>query len=118
MSVYDDLGGDAAIALAVDSFYTRVMADPTLAPFFKGMDLAAIKEHQRDFFTVLLDGPEIYDGRSMRNAHAGLHVTDADFTRTLEHLRETLEELGVDAPVVESVVRRIEGMRAAIVAVR
>ena len=118
MSVYDEIGGDAAVSLAVESFYTKVMADATLAPFFEGMNLDAIKRHQRDFFTVLLDGPELYDGRSMRNAHAGLHVTDADFTRTLEHLRETLEELGVDAPVVESVLRRIEGMRAAIVAVR
>ena len=118
MSVYDDLGGDAAISLAVDSFYTRVMADPTLAPFFKGMDLAAIKEHQRDFFTVLLDGPEIYDGRSMRNAHSSLGITDADFTRTVAHLRDTLDELGVDHSLAAIVIRKIELMRAAIVEVR
>lgn len=118
MSVYDDIGGDAAVSLAVESFYARVMADATLAPFFAGMNLEAIKHHQRDFFTVLLDGPEIYDGRSMRNAHADLGITDADFTRILQHLRETLEDLGVEGPIVDSVVRRIDGMRAAIVAVR
>jgi len=118
MSVYDEIGGDAAVSLAVESFYDRVMADATLSPYFDGMNLHAIKNHQRDFFTVLLDGPEDYDGRSMRNAHAGLHITDVVFTRTLEHLAATLDELGVAPPLRDHVLHRIEVMRAAIVEVR
>ncbi|NYF09608.1 hemoglobin [Leifsonia sp. AK011] len=118
MSVYDEIGGDAAVSLAVESFYDRVMADATLSPYFEGMNLHAIKDHQRDFFTVLLDGPEVYDGRSMRNAHAGLHITDEVFTRTLQHLAATLDELDVTPPLKDQVLRRIEVMRAAIVEVR
>jgi hemoglobin len=39
MSIYDNIGGAPAIRAAVDDFYTRVLADARLAPFFTGTDL-------------------------------------------------------------------------------
>ncbi|MDH6179877.1 hemoglobin [Microbacteriaceae bacterium SG_E_30_P1] len=118
MNLYEQLGGDPAIAVAVESFYSRVLADPELARYFEGMDVSAIKRHQRDFFSVLLDGPEIYDGRSMRNAHSGLGITEAEYTRVLRHLRDTLDDLRVEPELADGVIRRIELLRAAIVEIR
>jgi truncated hemoglobin YjbI len=34
MAPYDDIGGAPAIRAALDAFYSRVLADPTLSPFF------------------------------------------------------------------------------------
>jgi hemoglobin len=118
VSVYEELGGEAAIALAVDSFYERMLGDDTLAHWFEGMDMVTLKDHQRAFLTVALGGPEQYDGRSMRNAHSGLGITDADYTRTIGHLADALTSLGVAPDLVAVVTRRIELMRAAIVEVR
>lgn len=118
MSVFDKLGGEAAIALAVDDFYARVTADPELAGWFEELDLEALKEHQRAFFAVALGGPEDYSGRSMRTAHSGLGITDGAYTRTVRHLADALTALGADADIVGTVVRRMELMRAAIVDVR
>ncbi len=118
MSLYEQAGGDAAIAAAVDSFYVRMLDDPTMAEWFRGVDLTELKAHQRAFLAVGLGGPELYDGRSMRNAHSGLGITDDVFSRTLEHLTAALTDLGVEASVVAQVARRIELMRAAIVEVR
>jgi truncated hemoglobin YjbI len=54
----------------------------------------------------------------MRNAHSGLGITDADYTRTIGHLADALTSLGVAPDLVAVVTRRIELMRAAIVEVR
>ena len=114
-SVYEQLGGETAIALAVDSFYDRMMADASLSHYFEGMDLEALRAHQRAFLAVALGGPEEYDGRSMRNAHSGLAITDDEFTSTVGHLGDALLELGVTPELVAQIARRIELMRAAIV---
>ena len=114
-SVYEQLGGETAIALAVDSFYDRVMADSSLAHYFEGMDLDVLREHQRAFLAVALGGPELYDGRSMRNAHSAFSITDDEFTSAVGHLGDALLELGVTPELVAVVVRRIDLMRAAIV---
>ena len=118
VSLYEQAGGDDAIAAAVDSFYKRLLDDPIVAGWFAGIDLDDLKEHQRAFLAVGLGGPELYDGRSMRTAHSGLGITDDAYTRTLTHLADALTDLGVEASVVAQIVRRIELMRAAIVETR
>ncbi|MDO7882832.1 group I truncated hemoglobin [Salinibacterium soli] len=118
MSVFDKLGGEAAIALAVDDFSARMTADPELAGWFEELDLEALKHHQRAFLAVALGGPEEYSGRSMRTAHAGLGITDHAYTRTVAHLADALTALGADPELVATVVRRVELMRAAIVDIR
>ena len=34
MAPYDDIGGAPAIRAALDAFYPRVLADPTVSQFF------------------------------------------------------------------------------------
>lgn len=38
MSLYDKIGGEAALSTAVDKFYELVLANPKLSPHFKGFD--------------------------------------------------------------------------------
>lgn len=118
MTLYEQVGGDATIEAAVDGFYRRMVTDPTIGPWFENLDLRQLKAHQRAFLAVGLGGPELYDGRSMRNAHAGLGITDEAFSLAIVHLSESLTELGIEPSVLRQVVRRIEMMRAAIVEVR
>ncbi|HPM51666.1 MAG TPA: group 1 truncated hemoglobin, partial [Rhodoglobus sp.] len=109
---------ETAIGALVDSFYHRMLADPEVNEWFRGIDLNRLKEHQRAFLAVGLGGPEAYDGRSMRTAHTGLAITQDAYTTAVAHLTEALIQLGVDEPIVRQVIKRIETMRAAIVEVR
>jgi hemoglobin len=52
MSIYDSIGGVPAVRAAVDDFYSRVLADMRLAPFFAGTDLERLKAHQRAFIAA------------------------------------------------------------------
>lgn len=39
MSLFEEIGGRAAVNAAVDLFYTKVFADPLLTSFFEGTDM-------------------------------------------------------------------------------
>lgn len=106
------------MAVAVDAFYDRMLADPEVEEWFRGIDLTRLKQHQRAFLAVGLGGPEQYTGRSMRTAHTGLAITDEVYSVAVTHLGDALRGLNVDAGIVLEITRRIEMMRAAIVEVR
>ena len=118
MTLYEQVGGEAGVDAVVTSFYVRMLADPEVNEWFRGIDLNRLKEHQRAFLAVGLGGPEAYDGRSMRTAHTGLSITHHAYTAAVAHLTEALIQLGVDEPIVRQVIKRIETMRAAIVEAR
>jgi hemoglobin len=115
MTLYEESGGDEMLSQAIDGLYERMLADPTIAPWFENINLNNLKEHQRAFLAVGLGGPEAYAGRSMKNAHAGMGISDEAYTTTLGHLTDALKELNVDAEAVRQIIKRIEMMRAAIV---
>ncbi len=116
MSIYDSIGGAAAVRAAVDDFYERVLADPELAPFFDGTDMRRLKAHQRSFIAAAIGGPEVFAGRDMASAHAGLGVTDAQFDAVVAHLVDTLAGLGVPPDVIGQIGAALAPLRASIVA--
>lgn len=115
MSIYDGIGGSAAVHAAVDDFYSRVLADPQLAPFFASTDLQRLKAHQRSFIAAAIGGPEVFSGRDMKTAHAGLGITSADFDAVTGHLVDTLTGLGVPADTIGQIGAAIAPLRADIV---
>jgi methyl-accepting chemotaxis protein len=114
-SIYDRIGGDAAIAAAVDIFYERVLADRELAGFFDGVDMKLLKSQQRAFFSQALGGPGVYRGPDMRRAHAHLAIEQRHFDQVAIHLEATLVGLGVDPETVAEIMSAIGGMEKEIV---
>jgi len=103
MSIYDSIGGADAVAAAVEDFYGRVLADPSLAPYFVDTDMAHLKAHQRAFIAAALGGPEVYEGKSMADAHAGRDITPEAFGSVVAHLVATLQSLGVDDETIGAI---------------
>jgi hemoglobin len=117
MSIYDSIGGAPAVTKAVDDFYTRLLADPRLAPYFVGVDLARLKAHQRAFIAAAVGGPAIYAGRDMAAAHARLDIVDAEFDAVVGHLVDTLVDLGVPADTIAEIGSSLAPLRAKVVTV-
>ena len=115
VSIYDSIGGGPAVRAAVDDFYARVLGDPQLAPFFTGVDLQHLKAHQRAFIAAAIGGSEIYQGRDMAAAHAGLAITDADFDAVVGHLVDTLTGLGVPQETIGQIGGALAPLRGDIV---
>jgi hemoglobin len=118
MSIYDEIGGAGAVSAAVDDFYARLLADDGLASFFAATDLRRLKAHQRAFIAAALGGPEIYAGRDMAAAHAGLEISEADFDAVVGHLVDTLASLGVPDATIASIGGALAPLRGDVVTVR
>ena len=114
-ALYESLGGDAGMRAAVDVFYARVTGDETLAPFFVGIDLDRLRAHQRSFLSAALGGPELFTGRPLEHAHAGLGITEDHFDRLVDHLASTLGDLGVAPAAVAEVRERLDLLRSRVV---
>lgn len=114
-ALYETLGGESGLRAVVEVFYSRVTADADLAPFFAGIDLDRLRAHQRSFLTSALGGPELFTGRPLEHAHAGLGISDAHFDRLVDHLASTLGDLGADPAAVAEVRARVDALRSHVV---
>lgn len=107
-SLYERMGGEAAVIAAVDLFYKKVVADEVTKPFFDGLDMEKQIKKQLAFMTVAFGGPDEYKGRDLRAAHAGLvrfqGLGDVHFDAVAKHLGDTLTELGVAEDLIAEVL--------------
>ena len=110
-SLYEQLGGASIIAVVVDDFYVRVLADDLLAPTFVGIDLERLRRHQARFIGYALGGPNQYTGRNMRAAHKGLDITPAQFAAVAGHLADALAAAGVPGHLVDQVIAHVAQLR-------
>ncbi len=95
-SLYERIGGEAAVDAAVDVFYRKVLMDERIAHHFDAVDMSLQREKQKAFLTFAFGGPApVSKGRDMRAAHARMKLTEADFDAVMEHLGATLVELQV-----------------------
>ena len=94
-SLFERIGGEAAVDAAVERFYERLLGDKRVRHFFQRVDIQQLKRHQKRFLTMAFGGPKGYTGRTLREAHGRLGITDADFGAVAEQLQGTLQDLGV-----------------------
>lgn len=98
-TLFEKIGGEAAVDAAVHKFYDKVLADERIKHFFKNTDMDSQIKHQKRFLTVAFGGPNQYSGRSMSIAHRRLvnkmGLNDTHFDAVIENLAATLVELGV-----------------------
>lgn len=116
-TLFERLGGEPAVAAVVDLFYARVLADPDLAPYFAGVDVDRLRQHQRRFIGQALGAVRPYSGRSMRTAHEHLEITPAAFARVVEHLATALGEAGADDAAIAEVAGLLGPLEGEIVSV-
>lgn len=104
-TLYERLGGEAAITATVGMFYDRIMNDQSLVRYFSDLDMDKQINKQIAFMTMAFDGPHDYTGRDLRTAHARLEGLDeAHFAAVAGHLQATLEALSVPEDLIGEVM--------------
>lgn len=73
-TLYEQLGGQAAISSVVDKFYEIMLVDPIIKPFFEKTDMEKQRKAQKSFITMITGGPNQYTGLDMKKAHAGMNI--------------------------------------------
>ena len=114
-TLYDRIGREGAVDAAVDLFYRKVLADPSISQYFDGVDMDAQRTKQKAFLTMVFGGPNTYSGRDLRTAHADLvsrGLNESHFAAVAGHLQATLAELGVDPATTAEVMAIAGGAKA------
>ncbi|GFO73157.1 hemoglobin [Bathymodiolus japonicus methanotrophic gill symbiont] len=113
-SLYDQIGGEAAVDAAVELFYRKVLGDHRINRFFSKTNMEEQIAKQKAFFTMAFGGPNNYTGGDMRSVHARLVEMGLDsshFDAVMEHLGATLKELGVPDDLIGQAAAIAESTR-------
>ncbi|HYE34620.1 group 1 truncated hemoglobin [Methylocaldum sp.] len=113
-SLFEKLGGEAAVDAAVDIFYRKVLSDDRIAHFFEGVDMAGQAAKQKAFLTMAFGGPHRYSGLDMRKGHAHLvqnGLNDSHFDAVMENLAATMQELQVPEELIAEAAAIAESTR-------
>jgi hemoglobin len=94
-SLFDELGGREHIAAFTADFVERTTHDPRIAQFFAQTDHPRIASRLTDLFCHLAGEDRPYRGVNLKNAHAGMGISEADFNALTEDLQEAMEANGV-----------------------
>ena len=113
-TLFEKIGGDAAVDAAVDIFYRKVLADDRISRFFEGVDMEKQAAKQKAFLTMAFGGPHNYTGKDMRDGHAHLvknGLDDSHFDAVMENLGATLQELNVPDELIQEAAAIAESTR-------
>ena len=113
-TLYERIGGEAAVNAAVDIFYRKVLTDYRINRFFDNVDMEKQAAKQKAFLTMAFGGPHSYTGEDMRKSHAHLlkkGLDDSHFNVVVENLGATLTELNVPQELINEVVAICETTR-------
>ena len=114
-SLYDRLGGVYAIATVVDDFIESLLvnemlnANPAINEARMRVAKAGLKYRVTSMVCQATGGPEVYHGRSMKDSHTHLNITEteweamlADFSTTLNKFEVPEKEQGELIAILES----------------
>jgi len=101
--LYERLGGVYAIAAVVDDFINRIMdnpklnANPRVDEAHHRVSRAGFKYLVTEMVCWATGGPQKYTGKTMRDSHAHLAITEAEWLVFLGDLRDCLNHFQVPA---------------------
>ena len=114
LSIFEQLGGKAAVNTAVDIFYAKMLADDLVSYFFDTTNMVKQRGKQKAFLTMVFGGPNNYTGKDMREGHQHLltkGLNDSHVDIVIEHLGATLRELGASEENIASVAALANSVR-------
>jgi hemoglobin len=113
--LYDRLGGSAGVAAIAATLIDRVSSDPKLGRSFKDSNLDRIKRLLAEQICDLAGGPCHYSGDSMKEVHAGHHISEAEFYGMVADLRVVLKERHVSQGAINELLRLLAPMKRDVV---
>ena len=137
-SLYERLGAEPGLTKIVDDFMSRALQDPRVNWQRKGVkrggfhlgaakevtwdaspdNVARVKKHMTQFFSLATGGPPRYEGKEMKAAHADLHITNAEFDAAVGDLKASLDNLQIPNREQKELLAIVESTRPQIVTER
>lgn len=134
-SLFDRLGGQEGIALIVEDWVNRAIADPLVNWERKGVTKGGwslkrgesvewkntpdagtkMKKHIAQFLTLKTGGAPTYEGRDMKDVHANMNVSNAEFDAAIGDLKASLDNLKIPTDEQKELLAIVESSRPQVV---
>jgi hemoglobin len=120
-SLYDRLGGAYPIASVVDVFIDLLLhndvlnANPQIRAARERVPPAGLKFHVTTLVCQVTVGPCTYAGRSMKDAHAHLAITEREWQAMVTDFRRVLNDFRVPSREQEELIAIVESTKRDIV---
>jgi hemoglobin len=110
-SLYDRLGGvDAIKAVVKDFVEEQVAKDARINARFMNTDIPKFEESLTNQVCEATGGPCKYTGKNMKEAHAGMGITEAEFGALVEDLKKSLTKFNVPQAEQDELIGALAGM--------
>jgi len=113
-TLYERLGGHAAITAVVDDAIVNVTADPRINARFANAG-PGLTKNLVDLVCLRTGGPCKYGGLDMAAAHEGMFIRDDEFDALVEDMAKSLDKFKVPAREKGEALAILRQMRNAIV---
>lgn len=119
--LWDRLGGEAAVRAVVKDFVAAAAPDPKVNFFRDGkykLDAAGVTKLEQllvEMISSATGGPLKYTGRTMKESHKGMGITEAEFGALAGHLVATLKKYKVPQAEMDELVAIVAGTKDEIV---
>lgn len=120
-ALWDRLGGEAAVKLVVHDFVLLTAENPKVNFFRDGkykLDAKGVERLEKvlvELISEVTGGPLKYSGKSMKELHKGMGITDAEFDAMAGDLVATLKKYKVPQAEIDELVKIVAGTRGDIV---
>ena len=113
-SLYERLGGEAAIKAVIDDFVGRAATNEKVNFFRKGTPaewkptpemVDHLKKMLVELVGMVTGGPQKYSGKDMKGVHKGMMITQAEFDALAGDLKATLDKFKVPAKEQEELLK-------------
>ena len=106
-TLFERYGGFAVISRVVSSFYDKAVESPVLEPYFEGVDMRRLIDHQTKFIASMMGGPASFSDEMLERVHANLGITEKAFLEMTSLFKETMEDFDMDESDIAIVHRDI-----------
>lgn len=120
-SLYERLGGVYPIATVVDDFLERLLVNDTLNanPAIKeardSVPKAGLKYRVTELVCQVTGGPCKYTGRTMKESHKHLNITEKEWETMVADFRKSLDKFKVPAAEQEELIKIVGSTKPDIV---
>jgi hemoglobin len=123
-TLWERLGGEAGVTKIVDEFINAALKDPKVN-FYRDPkyvpqreQVVKLKTRTVELISSLAGGPLKYSGMSMKDAHKGMGITNAEFDAAVGHLRNALHNAKAKPEDERILLSAVNNMRKDIVGMK
>jgi hemoglobin len=114
-SLFESMGGEPKLRMAVERFTDVVLADSRINFTFGDTDIDKFKQLLYEQLCNLSGGPCKYSGRDMRTAHQKLGINNAEFNALAEDLYIGMGQAGIPYRLQNKLMAKLAPMQHDIV---